>query len=156
VARQPAGHVINQEKTMRIRLSKTISIIAIVSLMAAGTALAQNQQGVRDWQKGPPSVEEKLAHISTALDLSDEQSLEMLVILQQQEEARAAFHEQTMALIGPEICAHRLETEEAILAILTAEQAETFLQFREERQLKDEKHDRGRRSRGGELDCEGS
>ena len=140
---------------MRNHLSKTLSIIAIVSLMAAGTALAQNQQGAGAWQKDPPRVEEKLAHISAALDLSDEQSLEMLVILQQQEEARAALHEQTMTLIGPEICAHKLETGEAILAILTAEQTETFLQIREERQLKAEKHDRGRRGRGGDLDCSG-
>jgi hypothetical protein len=140
---------------MRIRLSKTISIFAIVGLMAAGTALAQNQQGVRDWHKDPPSVEEKLARISAALDLSDEQSVEMLVILQQQEEARVALHEQTMALIGPEICAHKFESEEAILAILTAAQTETFLQIRGERQLKAEKHDRGRRGRGGDLDCSG-
>jgi hypothetical protein len=147
------GPYSTKEKTMNIRLSKSISIIAIVSLLAAGAALAQKQQGVRDWQKGPPSVEEKLARISAALDLSDEQSVEMLVVLQQQEEAGAALHEQTMALIGPEICAHKLETEEAILAILTPEQTETFLQIREERRAKAEEHDHGRRGRGGDLDC---
>ena len=138
---------------MKIRLSKSIPIIAIIGLMMTGTALAQKQQGTRDWQKGPPSVEEKLARISASLDLSDEQSVDMLVILQQQEEAGAALHEETMALLGPEICAHKLETEEAILALLTPEQTETFLLIREERQLKAEKHDRGRKGRGGDLDC---
>ena len=107
---------------MNTRLTKTASILAVVSLLAAGSAFAEKQHGGRDWQKGPPSVEERLARISAALDLNDEQSLEMLAILQEQEENKAALHEQMMELMGPEICAQRAQTEEAILGILTAEQ----------------------------------
>jgi Spy/CpxP family protein refolding chaperone len=137
---------------MNTHLSKTISIVVIVSLMTAGAAFAQNQKGDRDWQKGPPRVEEKLARISAALDLSDQQSIDMLVILQEQEEKRTALHDQSMLLMGPEICAQRAEAEDAILAILTPEQVETFLQIREERQDKAKDRGHGRKGRRG-LDC---
>lgn len=137
---------------MNTRLSKAISIAAVISLLAAGSVLAQEQKRDRDWQKGPPSVEEKLARISDALNLSDEQSVAMLVILQRQAEQKADMHEQMMALMGPEICAQRAETEDAILAILNAEQTELFLQAKEERKLKAEQQNRSGRRRG-ELDC---
>ena len=135
---------------MKTRLAKTVSILAVVSLLAAGSAFAEKQYGGRDWQKGPPSVEERLARISAALDLRDEQSLEMLAILQEQEEKKAALHEQTMELMGPEICAQQAETEAAILDILNAEQTELWLQHREVRQNKSR-----RKNRGGHagLDC---
>ena len=55
-------------------------------------------------------------------------------------------------MLGPELCANRAETEEAILSILTPEQAETWMQLREERQERGENRDRGRKRRG-ELDC---
>jgi len=139
---------------MNSRLSKTISILAIISLLTAGSALAQKKQGERDWQKGPPSVEEKLARISEALNLNDEQSLEMLTVLQQQAENRAALHEQTMALMGPEICAQKAAAEESILAILDEEQTELFLQIRVERELKARQRERAGKRRSN-LDCSG-
>ena len=141
---------------MKNRLSSAVSALAIVSLLTAGSALADNQQRnkemVGDWQKGPPSVETKLARISYALDLSDEQSAQMLTILQEQERQRAALHEQTMALLGPEICAERAETEAAILSILDAEQAALYDELRQNRQ---ERGDKGNRKgkRNGALDC---
>lgn len=135
---------------MNTRLTKTASILAVVSLLAAGSAFAEKQHGGREWQKGPPSVEERLARISAALDLSYDQSQDMLAILQEQEENKAALHEQIMEMMGPEICAQKAQTEEAILGILTAEQTELYLQIREERQGKPQ-----RKGRGGnaELDC---
>jgi len=137
---------------MNTRLIRMISILAVVSLLAAGSAFAEKQYGGRDWQKGPPSVEERLARISAALDLSGEQSLEMLAILQEQEENKAALHEQMMEIMGPEICAQRAQTEEAILGILTAEQTELYLQIREDRQGKSRKKGRGGNG-NAELDC---
>jgi len=133
-----------------------ISIVAVISLMSAGSALAQNQKGGReDWQKGPPTAEEKLARISAALNLSGDQSQIMLRLLQEQEEKRAALQEQTMLLMGPEICAQRAEHEEAMLAILDAEQSELFLQIKEQRQQ--DNANRNRKGHGGngmgELDC---
>ena len=137
---------------MNTRLSKTIMILAVVSLLTAGSALAQRQNGDRDWQKGPPSVEEKLARISAALGLDDQQSVDMLVVLQEQEQYKAALHEQTMALMGPEICAQKAASEAAVLAILTAEQTELYLQIKEERKAQAEHKGHGRKGRSG-LDC---
>ena len=93
---------------MNTRLSKTITILAVVSLLTAGSALAQRQNGDRDWQKGPPSVEEKLARISAALGRDDQQAVDMFFVLQEQEQYKAALHEQTMALMGPGDVPNRL------------------------------------------------
>jgi len=137
---------------MNSRLSKAASVLAVASLLSAGSVVAQHHKDDSDWQKRPASTEEKLARISTALGLSDEQSVQMLVVLQQQAENRAALHQQKMTLLGPEICAQRAETEDAILAILTAEQTELFLQIKEDRQNNpDRKGHAGQRP--GELDC---
>ena len=138
---------------MNTRLSKMVSILAIASLLTAGSVLAQNRQSDNDWQKGPPTAEEKLVRISAALNLSGDQSQEMLRVLQEQGEKGAALHEQTMMLMGPEICAQRAENEEAILAILDADQTELFLQMKEQRRA-DAANTRNRNAkRMGELDC---
>ena len=140
---------------MNPRISKTAAFVATLCLLSAGTAFAQNQKGGpkhdRDWQKGPPSVEEKLARISTALELSDEQSVQMLELLQAQEQQRAAMHEQTMALMGEEICAQRAAHEQAVLDILTAEQTEQFLEIKAARD--ERRQGRENRRGGGGLDC---
>jgi len=135
---------------MNTRLSKMVSILAIASLLTAGSVLAQNRQSDNDWQKGPPTAEEKLARISAALNLSGDQSQEMLRVLQEQGEKGAALHEQTMMLMGPEICAQRAENEEAILAILDANQTELFLQMKEQRQASQSRNAK----RMGELNCD--
>jgi len=122
---------------MKTSLKPIVSILAAASLLVAGNAFAQQQhKGGRDWHHGPPSVEEKLARISDALDLTDQQSTEMLAILQEQESNREVLHQRTMEIMGAEICAQKAQAEEAILAILDADQAELFLQLKEERQLR--------------------
>jgi len=138
---------------MNTRLSKMVSILAIVGLLSAGSVLAQNRNSDNDWQKGPPSVEERLAHISAALNLDSQQSLEMHTILQEQAENRAALHEQAMAMLGPEICAQRAEQEEAMLTILDPEQTELFMQIKQERQANANRKGRGGK-RMGALNCE--
>jgi len=137
---------------MKTRVSTAITVLAIASLLAAGSAFADNQQRNRDWQKGPPSVEQKLARISEALDLSDEQSSQMLRILQQQEQTKRARHDEIMALMGPEICAQRAEAEDAILSILDEEQTALYLEIRQQRQERGDRHDRQRRARDP-VDC---
>lgn len=140
---------------MKNRLSSTIALIALAGLIASGSATAQNppRDRDRDWHKGPPSVEQKLARISAALDLSDEQSVQMLGILQEQEQKRAALHEQSMALLGPEICAQRNEAEEAVLSILDEEQAARYFELRQQREERAGQRERRRERKGG-LDCE--
>ncbi len=137
---------------MKPRLSKLFTFLAIASLLLAGTVMAHNPNGDREWMKGPPSVEEKLARISEALDLSDEQVVDLLIALQNQEQEADALREQVHEMIGPEICANRAATEDAIQAILTPEQAETWAQLREERQERREMREKRRKGRG-ELDC---
>ena len=138
---------------MNTRLSKMISILAIVSLLSAGSALAQSRKNDNDWQKGPPSVEERLARISAALNLDSQQSMEMHALMQEQAENRAAIHEQAMAMLGPEICAQRAEHEAAILTILDPDQTELFMQIKQERQAKARQKGRGGK-RMGELNCD--
>jgi len=140
---------------MNTGLSKIVSILAVISLLTAGSVLAQNQKGDREgWQNSSPTAEEKLARISTALNLSGAQSQEMLPILQDQGEKRAALHEQTMMLMGPEICVQRAENEEAMLAILDAEQTELFLQIKEQRQANAANSRSRNAKRMGELNCD--
>lgn len=130
----------------------SISIIAISSLLAAGSALAKHPKGDRDGHKGPPTAEEQLARISGRLELSDEQSAEMLVILQQAETTRRSLHEQSMEIMGAEICAQKAQTEEAILSVLDAEQTESFVQMKADREERRHSKNHSRKGRGG-PDC---
>ena len=138
---------------MKTLIKSTVTVLTVTGLLTAASAFAGPPMGDRDWQKGPPRVEEKLARISWALSLTDEQSAEMLTILQEQERDQLALHEQTMQIMGAEICAQRTRTEEAILAILDDDQQALFLQMKEERlaQKANRKHSRiGQET----LDCD--
>jgi hypothetical protein len=144
---------------MKTFLKPIVSVLAVTSLLVAGSTFAQYQKAEKnwsekEWHKGPPSVEQQLARLSDALDLSDEQSAEMLAILQEQEKTRQALQDRTMELMGAEICAHKAQSEEEILSILDAEQTELFLQMREERQFRANDKTRSRKGRDP-LDCSG-
>lgn len=132
---------------MNTRLAKVMTILAAVGLLATGNALAQMHKGHKDWSKGPPTAEEQLARLSSALDLDSKQSAEMLAVLQQQEEDRAALHEKIKQQMEPEICAQRAASEKAIIAVLTAAQTEKYLQMQQERK---ERHGGNRMF---DLDC---
>jgi len=138
---------------MKTTTRLTISILAVTSLLAAGNVLAKHPKGDRDGHKGPPSVEEQLARISDSLELSDEQSAEMLVILQEADKNRAALHEQTMEIMGAAICAQKAQTEEAILSVLDDGQAESFLEMKAEREARAQDRSHSRKGRGG-PDCD--
>lgn len=138
---------------MKSLIKTTVSFLAIASLLTSAGAFAEPARGDRDWQKGPPRAEEKLAHFSRALSLSDEQSAEMLAIFQEQNKNQMVLHKQTMAIMGAEICAQRAQTEEAMLSILDAEQTELFLQMKEDRLAMGEGRMRSRNGRSG-MDCD--
>lgn len=139
---------------MNTRFKKTLIILTLSGLLVSAGAFAQKGPGPGgydgDWLRGhKPTVEERLARISEALDLTPEQSVQMLQVLQEQEQQRLALHEETMALMGEKICAQRETHELAVLDILTAEQAELFLEHQAQR------HERAR-ARGRSLngpDC---
>jgi len=140
---------------MKTLLKPIVWILAAGSLLTAGSAFAQQyHKDGWDWHKGPPSAEEKLARISDALDLTDQQSTELLAILLEQESNREALRQRTMELMGPEICAQKMQSEEAILAILDEDQAELFLQLKEEHQIRASRSDRSGRGHDG-PDCSG-
>jgi Spy/CpxP family protein refolding chaperone len=136
---------------MKTYLQKFAFALALLGIMTAGAAVAQNGEGGREWRQGPPSVEDVLARMSDTLDLTDQQAVELLVVLQEHAEQRAALHEESMATIGPEICAQKAAAEEDILAILTPEQTEQFLEMKEARKAKAGERNRGRGPRG--PDC---
>lgn len=129
------------------------TILALTTLMFAASAMAQPPRGngpSGEWHHGPPGAEQQLARLDQALDLSDEQSAELLAVLQAADAERQALHERVMAQFRPEICALMLETDADVIAVLTPEQAETFLQMKEERrQRKDGSWGR----RLADLDC---
>jgi Spy/CpxP family protein refolding chaperone len=124
---------------------------ALAALLMAGPALAQGlgqgpgqsmgqsmgqghpQRIDRQGHHGPPDAVEQLARMQQTLDLSDEQSLQMLEVLQTAEADREALHTRVMESFQPEFCALRDRKEADILAILTPEQAATFEQLKQER-----------------------
>ena len=128
---------------------KTFAIgLAVFGFLTTGVAVAQSGDGGRDWHQGPPSVEDILARMSNALDLSDQQAVDLLVVLQQHANERAALQE----LIGPEICAQRASAEQDILEILTPGQAEQFQTMKEARKAQAGERNRGRAP--ARPDCE--
>lgn len=136
---------------MKTSLKPIFIGLALLGVVTSGTAVAQHREGGPEWRQGPPSAEETLARMSQALDLSDQQALDLLVVLQKHAAERAALQEQTMALMGPEICAQKASAEDDILTILTPEQTEQFLEIKAERKAKAGQRNRGRESRG--PDC---
>lgn len=137
---------------MKNRFFASVTILILASMLLAGTAFAQKQQSRGDFDSGPPSSAQKLDRLSAELDLSDQQELEMLAILQKKEGDRERLREQFHALMGPEICAQMMETEEEILAILDPSQAEQFLQMKEERRIRAQQKNHYR-NRMGPPDC---
>ena len=86
---------------MNTFLKNAVLVLTASGLLAAGSALADKQQGGRDWKQSRPSVEDVLARMSESLDLSDEQSVELLVILQQHAAEKKALHEQSWPCWAP-------------------------------------------------------
>jgi Spy/CpxP family protein refolding chaperone len=112
------------------------TIVALTTLMFAASAMAEPPRGKGqggEWHHGPPGAEQQLARLDQALELSDEQSAELLAVLQAADAEREALHERVMAQFRPEICALMLETDADVIAVLTPEQAEAFQQMKEER-----------------------
>ena len=127
-----------EEDMNRKQLSLAATLI-LAGLLTAGAALAQAQRhdqprnADRPWHHAPRSAEQQLAHLDLALELTDEQSLQLLEVLQVAEAEREALHARAMESFQPEICALRQNTEADILAILTPEQAENLRLLQQER-----------------------
>jgi Spy/CpxP family protein refolding chaperone len=138
---------------MKSRFSTFPAILPLAALLFTASAMAEPPHGTGpggEWHHGPPGAEQQLSRLDQALDLSDEQSAELLAVLQAAEAERQALHERVMAEFRPEVCALMQGTDADILAVLTPAQAETYQQMKEER--------RQRKGGGGghhyaDLDC---
>lgn len=108
-------------------------LITLATVLLCGTALAQAGQQERRGFHGPPGAEQRLAMLNERLDLSDEQSVQILQVLQEAETEREALQQRIMEQMKPEMCAQMVATEEEIRAALTEDQAERFEQLRESR-----------------------
>lgn len=118
---------------MKQKFLLTQITIALASFLMVSTATAENSEHHKSRHKGGPSAEKHLAHLDSALDLSDEQSAELLEVLQAAEDEREALHQAMMEQYRPEICALRDATEAEIAGILTPEQAAQFEDLQEGR-----------------------
>jgi Spy/CpxP family protein refolding chaperone len=136
---------------MMKRIPKISLILATASLLTAGGALAGPPDHDGSWRMGPPGPEQRLARLAQNLDLSPEQSQQMLQLLQDAEADHQAVRARFFEEAGPELCAIRQNTEADILDLLTPEQAQLF-------QLRKEQTE-GRRSQqrhgpGPVLECQ--
>ena len=141
---------------MNTRLITTIAALLVAGLIMSGTVVAQNQQARKAFFSGPPSAEEKVARMTEALGLDDEQRLEMYEVLLENEANRKRLHEEAQALLGPEICAAIAESEAAILDVLDEEQQALFLEHKQQRQEQMSQRAEARGGRGhrmGPPDC---
>lgn len=119
---------------MYTRFSKSILVLAIVSLLGTGSVLAGNGNGNGDGSgggKGGNASAEgdfgggpagRMARISERLGLSEDQELALLEMFHLHEQERATMREQIMGTYGDSICAQRQAHQEDFLSILTEEQ----------------------------------
>ena len=126
-------------------------VLALAALVFSAAAMAGPKHRDEHGRMGPPSAERQLAHLEEALDLTAEQSEELLAVLLVAEEERRAIHESIMEQARPQICANMTSTHDNIVAVLTPEQAEEFEALMEARKDRAGRH--ARRGGFGDLDC---
>ena len=131
--------------------NKLVIAAAVAGVLLSSVALAQPSRHGQDMHHMPRGAEHQLARLDEALDLTDEQSAELLPILQEAEAERRELHERMMEEFRPEFCALMEDTHSQVAAVLTPEQAEQF------DEIKSEHLDRLERHRGGRgkpaIDC---
>jgi Spy/CpxP family protein refolding chaperone len=137
---------------MKICTPTSFAWLALAGLLMTADVLAKPQD--RDWpswRQGPPGAEQQLAHLDQALELTDEQAVRLLEVLQAAAAEREALHARAMEQMRPQICALIQGTEADILTVLTREQAVTFHELKADRRGRTA----GRRGRGMALpDCQ--
>lgn len=121
-------------KTVR---ASTIGILLCAGMLSSPALLAGKSQGGMgwgndDWDRGPPTAEEKVARMDRALDLEDEQADALLDVLRRADADRAALHAQFQSEYQPELCSLRDSIDADIAAILTPEQAAQWDQLRQQ------------------------
>lgn len=136
---------------MKLDIRNTVIGAGLAGLLICSAAIAGAPGHDRGKHHGKFGAEQQLSRMQRALDLSDDQTVELLVILQAAEEERRATFERVMEEVKPEICAQRDMTHSEILEVLTAEQAAEFESHLAERGARFEEGGRGGRP---ELNCD--
>ena len=132
---------------MKYPITTLLTTALAVTLFAAGQLQARPDMARHH---GRPDAEMRVAHMSSALGLSDEQSVQLLELFQSVDEERSAMHEQTMELMKPQICELQLATRTAVNEILNDEQRVQLEEMKASRESDKGHH----RSRGmHDLDC---
>jgi len=136
----------------RLSIKFQLFIMASLVLIAFSAAARQDggPHGDRGGPHGPPDAEMRVAWMTEMLDLTDEQSAQLLVVMQDIDEQREVVHQKVMELMKPELCDLQLRTEADIAAILTPDQLAQLEEKKEKRAGK-----RGGRGFRGmdSLDC---
>lgn len=138
-----------------MKTRSTLSLLAVTaaSLLVATSATARQEgghRGDREGHRGPPDAETRVAKMTKMLDLSDEQSAQLLVIMQEQDIERQALHNQMMDLMRPELCDQKLRSEAEVATILTDEQ---LVMLEEKKAAREEKGGKRGHRGMGDLDC---
>lgn len=141
---------------MNTRFSKSILIVAIVSLLGSGTVLAGNGNGNGDGSgagggkfsadgdfNGSPA--NRMARISERLGLDPEQEKALLDLFYLHEQERVNMRADIMEAYGDTICAQRQAHQQDFLDILTEEQ-----KAEHEAMMADRENRRGNRKGRGE------
>lgn len=129
-----------------------IAFAAALLLVAASAVARQDggPHGDRNGHRGPPDAEMRVAKMTQMLDLTDEQSARLLVVMQDLDLERDALHDRMMEQMKPELCDLQLRTESEINGILTPEQLVLLEEQKESRPLRNRDRARGGM---GRLDC---
>jgi Spy/CpxP family protein refolding chaperone len=122
---------LNKEDVMKHLNSKRLVLVLLIALFPASVLQAQHNQS---WQHGPPDAETRVAHLTSALDLSDEQSADLLAFFQTTDQERLALREQMIQEMAPQICALRADTEAELARILSPEQLALMEELKADRQ----------------------
>jgi hypothetical protein len=163
---------------MNTRFSKSMLVLAVVSLLAAGSALAGNGSGECNGTgdgtctsaggsgngsgNGGPNAErggsplQKAARLDRVLGLDDGQETAVLDFLQNQEASRQQLREDIWSMFGRQICEQREANEGAfhafLLSILNDDQLAIHQEMLANREAK-RANNRQKRGGNGGLDC---
>jgi hypothetical protein len=146
VVLNPLSNIL-KENMMKHKMTTFLATALALALVPAGQLQAQPDK--RKHHRSP-GAEMRVAHLTRALELSDEQSAQLLEVFQAVDQERMALRQQVAQQMKPQFCELKQATEEEISRILDDDQLARLEEIKSERQTD--------RPRGGwredhDLDC---
>jgi hypothetical protein len=101
-------------------------VVFLSSLLLASNAIAADNKAdqYKRHDRGGPDIEKRIERLGEELQLTDEQSDELVVVLEASTAEREALREKYEAQMLPEFCALHAATMVQVRDILSAEQAD--------------------------------